>query len=85
MRSLIPTIMDNFKCLTAITCDDLNKNDTNVSVDFIGACETLRKKLFKSMKIVKKLKEELKLTKSWRKKIKKEKELIVRLDESNKK
>ena len=41
--------MDNFKCLTAITCDDLNKNDTNVSVDFIGACETLRKKLFKSI------------------------------------
>ena len=61
MRSLIPTIMDNFKCLTSITCDDLNKNDTNVSVDFIGAYETLRKELFKSMKIVKKFKEELKL------------------------
>ena len=53
--------MDNFKCLTSITCDDLNKNDTNVSVDFIGAYETLRKELFKSMKIVKKFKEELKL------------------------
>ena len=53
--------MDNFKCLTSIICDDLNKNDTNVSVDFIGAYETLRKELFKSMKIVKKFKEELKL------------------------
>ena len=53
--------MDNFKCLTAIGCDDLNKNDTNVSVDFISACETLRKELSKSMKITKKFKEELKL------------------------
>ena len=53
--------MDNFKCLTSITCDDLNKNDTNVSIDFIGVCKTLRKELFKFMKIVKKFKEELKL------------------------
>ena len=71
--------MDNFKCLFAHICDDLNKNDTNVSVDLIDACETLRRELTKSMKIAKKFKEELKLAN-----LKKE-ELIVRLDESNKK
>ena len=43
--------MDNLKCLF-----------DNVSADFIDACETLRKELLKSMKIVKKFKEELKLT-----------------------
>ena len=53
--------MDNFKCLSTHICDDLNKKDTIVSVDFIDACETLCKELFKSMKIAKKFKEELKL------------------------
>ena len=71
--------MDNFKCLSAHICDDLNKNDTNVSVDLIDACETLRRELTKSMKIAKKFKEELKLAN-----LEKE-ELIVRLDDSNKK
>ena len=33
----------------------------HASVDFIDACETLRKELLKSMKIAKKFKEELKL------------------------
>ena len=79
MRSLILAIIDNFKCLTAFSRDVLNKNDTYVSVDFIDACETLRKKLYRSMKIVKKFKEELKLDN-----LKKE-ELILRLDESYKK
>ena len=71
--------MDNFKCLTAFSCDVLNKNDTNVSIDLIDACETLHKELFKSLKISKKFKEELKLAN-----LEKE-ELIVRLDETNKK
>ena len=71
--------MDNFKCLSAHICDDLNKNDTIVFVDLIDACETLRKELSKSMKIAKKFKEEFKLAN-----LEKE-ELIVRLDESNKK
>ena len=53
--------MDNFKCLTVFYCDDLNKKDIVVSVDFIDACETPHKKLSKSLKIVKKFKEELKL------------------------
>ena len=79
MRSLIPAIMDNLKCLITFSYDDLNKKDTNVSFDFIDACETLRKELFKSLKIAKKFKEVLKLAN-----LKKE-ELIVRLDESNKK
>ena len=48
-------------------------------VDFIDAYETLSKELLKSMKIAKKFKEELKLAN-----LKKE-ELVVRLDESNKK
>ena len=51
----------------------------HTSVDFIDACETLRKELLKSMKIAKKFKEELKLAN-----LEKE-ELVVRLDESNKK
>ena len=76
---MILAIIDNFKCLTAFSCDVLNKNDTYVSVDFINAYETLRKELFKSMKIVKKFKEELKFAN-----LEKE-ELIVRLNESNKK
>ena len=79
MRSLIPVVIDNFKCLTTFSYDVLNKKDTIVSVDLIDACETLHKELFKSMKIAKKFKEELKLAN-----LEKE-ELIVRLDESNKK
>ena len=51
----------------------------HASVDFIDACETLRKELLKFMKIAKKFKEELKLAN-----LEKE-ELVVRLDESNKK
>ena len=71
--------MDNFKCLSAHICDDLNKNHTIVSVDLVDAYETLCSKLTKSMKIAKKFKEELKLANL-------EKEgLIVRLNESNKK
>ena len=71
--------MDNFKCLTIFYCDDLNKKDTVVSIDLIDACETLCKELLKSRKIAKKFKEELKLAN-----LEKE-ELVVRLDESNKK
>ena len=71
--------MDNLKCLSTHICDDLNKKDTIVSIDLVDACETLRKELFKSMKIAKKFKEELKLANL------KKKKLIVRLDESNKK
>ena len=79
MRFLIPVVIDNFKCLNTFSYDVLNKKDTIVSVDLIDACETLHKELFKSMKIAKKFKEELKLAN-----LEKE-ELIVRLDESNKK
>ena len=51
----------------------------HASIEFIDACETLRKELLKSMKIAKKFKEGLKLANL-------EKEgLVVRLDESNKK
>ena len=64
--------MDNLKCL-------FDHVSTHASVDFIDACETLRKELLKSMKIAKKFKEELKLTN-----LEKD-ELVVRLDESNKK
>ena len=71
--------MDNFKCLSAHICENLNKEDANVFVDFIDACETLHKELYKSLKIAKKFKEQLKLAN-----LEKE-ELIVRLDESNKK
>ena len=78
-QSLILIIMDNCKCLTVFDCDDLNKKNTIVSVDHIDACETLLKELSKSLKIAKKFKEDLKLAN-----LEKE-ELIVRLDESNKK
>ena len=64
--------MDNLKCLS----DHIS---AHASVDFINAYETLRKELLKSMKIAKKFKEELKLAN-----LEKE-ELVVRLDESNKK
>ena len=64
--------MDNLKCLS-------DHVFAHASDDFIDACETLRKELLKSMKIAKKFKEELKLAN-----LEKE-ELIVRLDESNKK
>ena len=64
--------MDNLKCLS-------DHVSAHVSIDFIDACETLRKELLKSMKIAKKFKEELKLAN-----LEKE-ELVVRLDESNKK
>ena len=64
--------MDNLKCL-------FDHVSTHASADFIDACETLRKKLLKSMKIAKKFKKELKLTNL------EKKELVVRLDESNKK
>ena len=71
--------MNNFKCLTIFYCDDLNKKDIVVSVNFIDAYETLRKELSKSLRIAKKFKKELKLAN-----LEKE-ELIVRSDESNKK
>ena len=64
--------MDNLKCLS-------DQVSTHASVDVIDACETLRKKLLKSMKIVKKFKEELKLANL------EKKELVVKLDESKKK
>ena len=64
--------MDNLKCLS-------DHVSAHASIDFIDACETLRKELLKSMKIAKKFNEELKLAN-----LEKE-ELVVRLDESNKK
>ena len=64
--------MDNLKSL-------FYHVSAHASVDFIDVCETFRKELLKSMKIAKKFKEELKLAT-----LEKE-ELIVRLDESNKK
>ena len=64
--------MDNLKCFS-------NYVSTHASVDFIDACETLRKELLKSMKIAKKFKEWLKLANL------ENEELVVRLDESNKK
>ena len=64
--------MDNLKCLS-------DHVSAHASAEFIDACETLRKELLKSMKIAKKFKVELKLTN-----LEKE-ELVVRLDESNKK
>ena len=71
--------MNNFKFLTVFYFDVLNKKDTIVSVNHFDACETLRKELSKSLKFAKKFKEELKLAN-----LQKE-ELVVRLDESNKK
>ena len=64
--------MDNLKCLS----DHIS---AHASVDFIDAYEILHKELLKSMKIAKKFKEELKFAN-----LEKE-ELVVRLDESNKK
>ena len=64
--------MNNLKCLS-------DHVSAHTFVDFIDACETLRKELLKSMKIAKKFKEELKLAN-----LEKE-EFVVRLDESNKK
>ena len=49
--------MDNLKCLSTHICDDLNKKDTNVSVDLFDTYETLRRELTKSVKIAKKFKE----------------------------
>ena len=63
--------MDNLKCR-------FDHVSAHASVDFIDACETLCKELLKSMKIAKKFKEELKFAN-----LEKE-ELVVRLDESNK-
>ena len=65
-------ITDNLKCLS-------DHVSTHAFVDFIDACETLCKELLKSMKTVKKFKEELKLAN-----LEKD-ELVVRLDEFNKK
>ena len=64
--------MDNLKCL-------FNHVSAHASFDFIDVYETLHKEFLKSMKIVKKFKEKLKLAN-----LEKEK-LVVRLDESNKK
>ena len=64
--------MDNLKCLS-------DHVSAHASTDFIDVCETLRRELLKSMKIAKKFKVELKLTN-----LEKE-ELVIRLDESNKK
>ena len=76
---MIPAILDNLKCLSDHVCDNLNEKDAIVSADLIDAYETLCKELLKPMKIAKKFKEELKLAN-----LEKE-ELVVRLDESNKK
>ena len=65
--------MDNLKCLSTHVCDNLNKEDAIASVDLIDACETLRKKLSKSLKIAKKFNEELKLVNLGKE------ELVVRL------
>ena len=64
--------MDNLKCLS-------DHVFAHVSVDLIDACETFCKELLKSMTIAKKFKEELKLANL------ENEELVVRLDESNKK
>ena len=64
--------MDNLKCFS-------DHVSTHASVNFIDACETLRKDLLKSMKIAKKFKKKLKLANL------EKKELVVRLDEFNKK
>ena len=64
--------MDNLKCFS-------NHVSAHASVYFIDVCETLRKELLKSIEIAKKFKEELKLANF------KKEELVVRLDESNKK
>ena len=50
--------MDNLTCFSDHVSD-------HASVDFIDACETLRKELLKSMKIAKKFKEKLKKKRNW--------------------
>ena len=65
--------------MTPVVLDNLKCLSNHVYVDLIDACETLHKELLKSIKIAKKFKEELKLAN-----LEKE-ELVVRLDESNKK
>ena len=65
-------VIDNLKCL-------FDHVSAHASVDFIDACKTLRKELLKFMKIAKKFKKELKLANLIKE------ELVVRLDESNKK
>ena len=69
---MTPVVIDNLICLS-------DHVFAHATVDFIDACKTLPKELLKSMKIAKKFKEELKLAN-----IEKE-DLVVRLDESNKK
>ena len=69
---MTPIVINNLKYLS-------NHISAYASVDFIDACETLRKELVKSMKIAKKFKKELKLANL------EKAELVVRLDESNKK
>ena len=64
--------MDDLKCF-------FYHVSAHASANFIDAYETLRKELLKSMKIAKKFKEELKLA------ILEKEELVVRLDESNRK
>ena len=46
--------MDNFLCFTTHGYENLNKEHTNDSIDLIGVCETLNRKLFNSLKIAKK-------------------------------
>ena len=69
---MTPVVKDNLK-------SRFDHVSAHASIDCIDACEILRKELLKSMKIAKKFKEELKLAN-----LEKE-ELVVRLDESNKK
>ena len=76
---MILVIIDNFKCLIVFDCDVLNKKYTIIPVDLFDACETLRKELSKSLKIAKKFKEGLKLANLGKE------ELVVRLDEFDKK
>ena len=64
--------MDNLKCF-------FDHVSAYAFADFFDAYETLLKELLKSMKIAKKFKEELKLANF------EKEELVVRLDESNKK
>ena len=64
---MTPVVMVNLKCL-------FDHVSAHASVDFIDACETLRKELVKSIKIAKKFKEKLILAN-----LEKE-ELVVRLD-----
>ena len=54
MRSLTPVVMNNFKCLFAHICENLNKKYANVSVDFIDDCETFHREFSKYLKIAKK-------------------------------